>query len=208
MVHLPTSQELTAVFDAVITRWHDRGDVVTNWVQAERDADGPENGEGLRLAHRLALINTFQWHEEDRSRDLGADDTVLAEVKRSIDASNRRRVQTIDALDHWYVSALDEAGLQSPEAALTTEGVGSVVDRLSILALKLYHVREACDAAAAEDREALATRLSPLEEQFQDLARWLDHLPGEIAAGRLRLKLYRQVKVYRDAATGRLRADV
>jgi hypothetical protein len=188
---LPPGRHLLDLFDAVVARWHDRERAIVSWEDAQRELSAP-GGADVHLAHRLAVINTFQWHEEDRSRDLGADDSVLADVKRSIDASNRRRVQTIDALDIWYVTSLDEAGLQDPSAPLHTESAGSLVDRLSILALKLYHVREAC----AE----MGPRLAILEEQSSDLAEGLDRLQAEVLAGRLRLKLYRQIKVYRDAA--------
>ena len=137
---LPPGRHLLDLFDAVVARWHDRERAIVTWEDAQRELAAPADAD---LSHRLAVINTFQWHQEDRSRDLGADDTVLADVKREIDASNRRRVQTIDALDTWYVTSLDEADLQDPSAPLHTESAGSIVDRLSILALKLHHVREA-----------------------------------------------------------------
>lgn len=179
---LPPGRHLLDLFDAIVARWHDRERAIASWDDAERELAAP-GGADVHLIHRLAVINTFQWHEEDRSRDLGADDTVLADVKRSIDASNRRRVQTIDALDTWYVSKL----VQDPSAPLHTESAGSIVDRLSILALKLYHVREVRGA-----------RLPVIEEQSSDLAEGLDRLQADVLAGRLRLKLYPQIKVYRD----------
>lgn len=190
---LPPGRHLLDLFDAVVARWHDSERRIANWEDAERELSAPE-GADLHLIHRLAVINTFQWHQEDRSRDLGADDTVLADVKRTIDASNRRRVQTIDAFDAWYVTSL----VQDPSAPLYTESAGSIIDRLSILALKLHHVREA----------EMMARAAVLEEQSSDLAEGLDRLQDEILAGRLRLKLYPQTKVYRDAATGQLRSDV
>ncbi len=202
---LPASHELVAIFDHVVGRWHDRESAIDDWSGAQRECPEPA-GEAAALVQRLILINTFQWHEEDRSRDLGADDHVLAAVKRSIDASNRRRVQTIDDLDAWYVAALGDR--QSANAPVPSETVGSIVDRLSILALKRYHVQEACDAAAAGDRNAMRTRLTVLDEQYGDLAACYDRIQADVLAGRLRLKRYRQVKVYRDAATGHLRADI
>jgi hypothetical protein len=188
---LPPGRHLLDLFDAIVVRWHDREHAIVSWEDAQRELSAPDGTDFIR---RLAAINTFQWHQEDRSRDLGADDTVLADVKREIDASNRRRVQTIDAFDTWYVTNL----VQDPSAPLHSESAGSIVDRLSILALKLYHVREA----------EMAARAVVLEEQAFDLAESLDRLQSEVLAGRLRLKLYPQTKVYRDAATGQLRADV
>jgi hypothetical protein len=192
---LPPGRQLLDLFDAVVARWHDRERAIASWEDAQRELSAPESADPV---HRLVVINTFQWHQEDRSRDLGADDAVLADVKREIDASNRRRVQTIDAIDAWYVTTLDEASLQDAAAPLHTESVGSIVDRLSILALKLHHVREA----------GMESRTAVLTEQSFDLADGLDRLQADILAGHLRLKLYPQTKVYRDAATGRLRADV
>jgi hypothetical protein len=178
---LPPGRHLLDLFDAIVARWHDREYAIGSWEDAERELSAPEGADVIR---RLAVINTFQWHEEDRSRDLGADDAVLAAVKRSIDASNRRRVQTIDALDTWYVNSL----VQNPTAPLHSESAGSIVDRLSILALKLYHVREV----------GMTARAAVLAEQASDLAEGLDRLQAEVLAGRLRLKLYPQIKVYRE----------
>jgi hypothetical protein len=191
---LPPGRHLLDLFDAIVARWHDCERRIGGWEDAERELSAPDGAGGVHLIHRLGVINTFQWHQEDRSRDLGADDTVLADVKRTIDASNRRRVQTIDAFDTWYVTNL----VQDPSAPLHSESAGSIVDRLSILALKLHHVREA----------EMMARAAVLEEQSSDLAEGLDRLQAEILAGRLRLKLYPQTKVYRDAATGQLRSDV
>jgi hypothetical protein len=183
---LPPGRRLLDLFDAIVDRWHEREHAIVTWEDAQRELSAPDGADGADDARRLAVINTFQWHLEDRSRDLGADDTVLADVKRAIDASNHRRVQTIDALDTWYVNWLDDAGLQDPSAPLHSESAGSIVDRLTILALKLYHVREVKGA-----------RLAVLEEQSSDLAEGLDRLQTEVLAGRLRLKLYPQIKVYR-----------
>ena len=174
----------------------------------ERLVPGPEAPTWARLAWRLQLINTFQWHEEDKSRAHGAGDSVLGAVKRSIDASNRRRVQTIDALDVELVKVVTDADLAAADAALHSETPGSIIDRLTVLALKRFHVAEAFDVCAPADRLAMQARLDTLVEQFEDLAGCLDHLLADIRAGRVRLKLYRQVKVYRDPGTGQLRADV
>lgn len=199
---------LHAIIDEVVAAWHAREAEVADWDAAESLLEGPEKPEWERLAWRLQLVNTFQWHEEDRSRAHGAGDAVLAAVKRSIDASNRRRVQTIDALDVHLVAAATAAGVNAPDGALHSETPGSIVDRLTVLALKRYHVAEALGACDPADRPAMQARLATLEEQFTDLSSCLAALLADILAGRARLKLYRQVKVYRDPATGRLRADV
>ena len=205
---LPDLTRLRAIIDDVILTWHVREAEISDWETAESLLSGPIEPDWERLAWRLQLVNTFQWHEEDRSRAHGAGDALLAAVKRSIDASNRRRVQTIDALDVHLVEAATAAGVNAPQGELHSETPGSIIDRLTVLALKRYHVAEALSACDPQDQPAMQARLDTLEEQFTDLSGCLETLLRDIVAGRVRLKLYRQVKVYRDPETGRLRADV
>ena len=197
----------------VIERWHAAaGDLGSagDWDRACA-AVPPRRPEGWpAFTERLQLINTFQWHEEDRSRDSAADDHVLAAVKRSIDASNARRVRTVEALDAAIHGGLADADLIAPTAPLTSESPGSIIDRLTVLALKIYHLKEALGEArrgGGADPQPLYDRLRPLAEQHADLTECLDRLLADVRAGRTRLKLYRQVKVYRDPASGALRAD-
>ena len=208
---LPQVPRLRAIIDQVITAWHACDPEPATWEAAGAALPGPEGSavaEWERLAWRLQLVNTFQWHQEDRSRAHGAGDHVLAEVKRVIDASNRRRVQTIDALDvHLHQVAAAGAPTRD-DAELHSETPGSIIDRLTVLALKRYHVAEALATVTPADRPAMQARLDTVREQFDDLAGCLERLLARIAAGDVRLKLYRQVKVYVDPETGRLRADV
>lgn len=205
---LPSLPRLRDLIATVIQTWHDQEDRCTDWDTTDGLITGPATPEWERLAWRLQLINTFQWHEEDKSRAHGVGDETLGAVKRSIDASNRRRVQTIDELDVHLVTVATEAGVNPLDGALHSETPGSIIDRLTILALKRYHVAAALAECEAADQPAMQARLDTMEEQFEDLAGCLDRLLGEILAGRVRLKLYRQVKVYRDPETGKLRADV
>jgi len=194
----------------VIERWHEEEDGVTDWDSALA-AIPPGRPEGwARTVERLQLINAYQWHEEDKSRDHGADDAVLAEVKRSIDASNRRRVQTIDALDDLIYTGLKDAGLLRDGVPLNSESPASIIDRLTVLALKIYHVDEALQAfrAGGEDPGRMQERLDTLTEQSRDLGGCLERLLAGIKAGETGLKLYRQVKVYRQPGTGKLVADL
>ncbi len=205
---LPRLSRLRELIATVIDSWHEQEDRCVDWDTTDGLITGPTTPEWERLAWRLQLINTFQWHEEDKSRAHGVGDTTLGAVKRSIDASNRRRVQTIDALDVHLVTVATEAGTNPLDGVLHSETPGSIIDRLTILALKRYHVAAALADCDAADKPAMQARLDTMEEQFEDLAGCLDRLLGEILAGKVRLKLYRQVKVYRDPETGKLRADV
>ncbi len=200
----PGGLVLLPLFDEVIARWHAAQTRIAGWEDALRELPAARDG-AAGLAERIQLINTFQWHEEDRSRDHGAADAVLAGVKRSIDASNARRVRAVEAFDAHVIAGLAAAGLIDPAAPLHSESPGSIVDRLTVLALKVWHAREAAAAGAAAG--PAAERLRSLEEQRDDLVGCLERLYADIAAGRARVKLYRQVKLYRDPATGRLRAE-
>ncbi len=135
---------------------------------------------------------------------------VLGAIKRSIDASNRRRVQTVDRLDDQIYTGLREADSLKADAPLHSESPGSIIDRLTVLALKTYHVSEAHDALAAGSADAVAMqgRLDTLTEQYADLGVCLDRLLVGISAGETGLKLYRQVKLYKDPETGQMRADL
>jgi hypothetical protein len=205
---LPRSGILLPVLWKVIDRWHAAERWIDSWDGALA-ALNPEHKGWAGLAELLQLINTFQWHEEDRSRAHDAGDELLGAVKRSIDASNSRRVKTIEVLDTEIMGALREHGLPDAAAPLNSESPASIVDRISVLALKLYHVREELSTAGGtQDESALHARLENLNEQIEDLADCLDVLFEDIAAGRRSIKLYRQVKVYKDPATGRYRSGL
>ncbi len=195
------SRRILAVLLETLERWSPRAAEVADWPGAAALVP-PRHGDWAGLVERLQLINAFQWREEDRSREPDADDHLLAAVKRSIDASNRRRVRTVEALDALLHARFADAGLLRPDAPLHSESPGSIVDRLSVLALKIHHLGEA--ASGPEADAGTAERLRGLREQLDDLAGCLDRLLADLAAGRARFKLYRQVKVYRDPRSGRL----
>lgn len=199
-----------AILTNVINRWHEQEESITDWPSTLDNIPLGQPEGWAQTTERLQLINTFQWHEEDKSRDHGADDTILAATKRSIDASNRRRVQTIDALDDIIFTGLNEAGLLKDGAQLNSESPASIIDRLTVLALKTYHVAEALAAyrASGEEPGAMQERLDTLTEQSRDLGACLDRMLTGIRAGDMGLKLYRQVKVYRQPGTGKLVADL
>lgn len=139
------------------------------------------------------------WHEEDKARDRQASDAEIASVKRAIDRLNQRRNDLMEKIDEVLLA---EAGEQNPAAPLHSETPGMMIDRLSILALKIYHTREESERATATEthRQKNAARLAVLEEQRRDLAGCLDALWKEVCAGRRRFKLYRQMKMYNDPA--------
>ncbi len=207
-VGLPAADELLPILWQVIEDWHEKEHLVQDWEDALRHLPPAHEGWSA-LAELLQLINTFQWHEEDRSRAHDADSDVLAAVKQSIDASNARRVKTIELIDGQIMQVLAASGLPVTTAPLHSESPASIVDRITVLALKLYHIREELSTAGGTGDEAkLHARLESLKEQMDDLAGCLDGLFLDIAAGLRSIKLYKQVKVYKDPASGRYRSGL
>jgi len=207
-VGLPAADDLLPVLWQVIERWHEKEHLVQSWDDAVRVLP-PEHDGWSGVAELLQLINTFQWHEEDRSRAHEDESEVLAAVKQSIDASNARRVKTIELFDGQIMEVLATSGLPVASAPLHSESPASIVDRITVLALKLYHIREELSTAGGTiDEAVLHARLESLKEQMDDLAGCLDGLFLDVAAGLRRIKLYKQVKVYKDPATGRYRSGL
>jgi len=154
----------------------------------------------LAQVARQHRANFDLWHIEDEARTPGTTDAALADVKRRIDTTNQRRNDLAEGLDRALVDWLTTQGLPNPAAALHSESPGLMIDRLSILALKIYHTCEECErpGAAEGHSERNRDRLNILEEQRADLAACLDGLWRETLAGTRRFKLYRQLKMYND----------
>ena len=158
-----------------------------------------ESGWLNTVAHQHRA-NFDLWHIEDEARAPGATDTELATVKRRVDATNQRRNDLAEQLDRALLGWLEAQGLPNPAAPLHSESPGLIVDRLSILSLKIYHTREEAERqdAPAGHAERNRQRLAILEEQRSDLAGCLDVLWRQALAGTRRFKLYRQLKMYND----------
>ncbi|MCP4292749.1 MAG: DUF4254 domain-containing protein [bacterium] len=202
--------QVRAIQAEIMDRWHELEPKIGDWDSALNIMEARQETGWAATCERLQLINTFQWHEEDKSRAHGTGDEFLGAVKRSIDASNRRRVQTVDQLDDIIFNGLSESGQLNENAPLNSESPGSIIDRLSVLMLKLYHVTEARDkqSAAGNDTAPMQERVDTLSEQINDLGGCLDSLLKGISQGTVRVKFYRQVKVYIDPATGEIKSDL
>jgi hypothetical protein len=158
--------------------------------------------DGVWLASVAAqhLANFHLWHIEDEARTPGASDTELAGVKRRVDATNQQRNDLAEDLDRALLAWLEQQSLPNPAAPLHSESPGLIIDRLSILALKIYHTREETSRTDAPNGhcERNRERLSIVEEQRADLAACLEVLWHETLNGTRRFKLYRQLKMYND----------
>jgi len=181
-----------------ITELHD--ELTERWHEDTCDADDDSNDDWLRLVARQHRANFELWHIEDEARTPGATEAELADVKRRIDTTNQRRNDLAEQLDRVLLDWLQARALPNPEAPLHSESPGLIIDRLSILALKIYHTREEAgrEDAPAGHGERNQDRLATLTEQRDDLAGCLDSLWRETLEGKRRLKLYRQLKMYND----------
>lgn len=171
----------------------------------------------VALWHQQPIANTFQgvmelvckqhtfnyelWHQEDIARSNDVTDEQIATVKRAIDKLNQARNDHIEKLDDWLTQELGKAGVApTPGAKLNTETPGSAVDRLSIMALRLYHYEEQLQREDVDSDHVakVRERIELCREQRNDLAQSLRELLAEISAGTKLHKTYRQMKMYND----------
>ena len=143
--------------------------------------------------------NFALWHEEDRARAPLAPSEQIAQTKRNIDALNQVRNDLVEAIDRELLQQLDTAGVNTA-GVLHSETPGMIVDRLSILSLKIFHTREQIERSDAtmEHISRNRDRLKILLQQRQDLADCLTVLWQDIQEGKRHFKLYRQLKMYND----------
>jgi hypothetical protein len=151
------------------------------------------------LLYRKCWIDTVQWHYEDIIRDPDIEPVAALELKRKIDASNQDRTDMVEYIDSYFLEKYKDVKVNS-DATINTESPAWGVDRLSILALKVYHMEEEANRpeASAEHRATCQTKLDVLLEQQVDLSTAIEQLLNDIAAGRKYMKVYKQMKMYND----------
>ena len=157
------------------------------------------------LENRLYLkcwIDAVQWHLEDLIRDPHIDPLEALSLKRRIDRSNQDRTDLVEQIDSYFLHQYSDVNVL-PDARINTESPAWAIDRRSILALKIYHMREQVERKDADQAhlERCKGKLAVLLEQQRDLSTAIDQLLDDIAAGRKYMKTYRQMKMYNDPST-------
>jgi len=152
------------------------------------------------IALELAYRNYLLWHEEDKARRTDVDDSAIATVKRAIDKLNQQRNDLIEKLDEAIMEELSKTVAEPATEIINSETPGSIVDRISIMSLKVYHMDEDSrrDDINAEHRERSQHRLAVLKLQRFDLYTALGQLLEDYQSGKKRMKLYKQFKMYND----------
>lgn len=146
-------------------------------------------------------IDTVQWHLEDIIRNPDIDPVEALKIKRRIDYSNQDRTDLVELIDSYFLDKYKDVRIRA-NAAINTESPAWAIDRLSILALKIYHMQQEATRpdATPQHIEQCRTKLNILNEQQKDLSTAVDTLLDDIEQGRKYMKVYKQMKMYNDPA--------
>ena len=189
------SEKANAIFKEVIANYH----VIDN---VDQSFSNPYDSKSQNLEHllyRKCWIDTVQWHYEDIIRDPNIDPLSALTLKRQIDASNQDRTDMVEYIDSYFLE--NNKGVPTKaNATINTESPAWGVDRLSILALKVYHINEEAtrENASEAHRNACQIKLNILLEQRVDLSTAIDQLLNDIEKGDKYMKVYKQMKMYND----------
>ena len=174
---------------------------VEQWHEELPQDDSSESADFPSLVSTQHQVNFELWHQEDLARDPDVSDSKIAGVKRAIDVLNQRRNDLIEQLDQFLVNVLSRENVNTTDQTeLNSETPGGMIDRLSINAIKIYHMNEEIqreDAAESHRKKCFGKR-SVLQEQREDLRQCLDKLLVDLSTGKKRLKVYQQMKMYND----------
>jgi hypothetical protein len=196
MKNMTFTEQANSIFRRVIEDYHLTDNVDTP-IRNPYDRDSVEYSLYLKC-----WIDTVQWHYEDLIRDPHINPTEALSLKRRIDRSNQERTDLVEQIDSYFRQQYSDV-TPLPDARLNTESPAWAIDRLSILALKIYHMQEQVDRKEASEnhREKCRLKLDVLLEQQKDLSTAIDQLLDDYQEGRKVMKVYRQMKMYNDPNT-------
>lgn len=181
------------IFQESIKKYHVKDDVYQSFTNPYAQ-DSIEH-----LLYRKNWIDTVQWHYEDIIRDPEIEPNAALTLKRKIDASNQDRTDLVEYIDSYFLNKYQSVEVQEI-ATINTESPAWAIDRLSILALKVYHMNEEATRtdASSEHVKKCKAKLTVLVEQREDLSKAINQLLGDIASGKKYMKVYKQMKMYND----------
>ena len=189
------TENANRIFNRSIEEYH-------RWDDVDHPIDNPyAPGTIDHLLYHKNWIDTVQWHLEDIIRDPNIDPTEALQIKRRIDASNQERTDMVEFIDSWMLDRYKDVQ-PAPDARINTETPAWAIDRLSILALKIYHMRQEVLRKDVDEahRAACQQKLDVLLSQQVDLSTAIEELIEDIEAGRKYMKTYKQMKMYNDPA--------
>jgi hypothetical protein len=189
------TEKANAIFKEAIDTYH----IINTVDQPFENKYNKEEDLLGHLLYRKCWIDTVQWHYEDIIRDPEIDPAAALTLKRKIDASNQDRTDMVEYIDSYFLEKYKEVTVKE-NATINTESPAWGVDRLSILALKVYHMEEEAtrEDASQSHRDACQAKLDILLEQRVDLSTAIDTLLNDIAKGDKYMKVYKQMKMYND----------
>jgi len=166
----------------------------------EQEVKNPYNKVDFKfLLYQKNWIDTVQWHLEDIIRDPEIHPKEALKIKRIIDASNQKRTDLVEFIDGHFLQKYKNVKVFDT-ATINTETIAWAIDRLSILALKIFHMREEANRESAEEKHKLncQSKLDVLMDQKKDLCEAIDQLIQDIEEGKKYIKVYKQMKMYND----------
>lgn len=190
------AQQYNKLFDEVIKKYH----VIDN---VDQPFENPYDKNSFEhLLYRKNWIDTVQWHYEDIIRLPNIDPVEAIVLKRKIDASNQDRTDMVEYIDSYFLNKFKDVKVKEG-AKINSETPAWAIDRLSILALKIYHMNEEAirESASAEHRAKCQEKLNVLLEQRVDLSTAIDDLLHDFSTGEKFVKVYKQMKMYNDEDT-------
>ena len=189
------TENANRIFNRAIDDYHRFDDV-------DHPVENPfDEGSLDHLLYMKNWVDTVQWHLEDIIRDPQIDPVEALAIKRRIDKSNQVRTDMVEYIDSYLLDKYKAVVPQS-DARLNTETPAWAIDRLSILALKIYHMRQETQRSDVDEahRDACRKKLDVLLSQQVDLSRAIEELIEDIEAGRKYMKTYKQMKMYTEPA--------
>lgn len=187
------SNNCNTIFEQSIRDYH-----VTDNVDAP-EKNPYSDGSIEFLLYKKNWIDTVQWHLEDIVRRTDIDPSEGIAIKRRIDLSNQDRTDVVEYIDSYFLDKYKSV-MPAANASINTESPAWAIDRLSILALKIYHMQAETHRTDVSDEHKITCgqKLNILLEQQKDLSKAIDDLLDDIASGKKMMKVYRQMKMYND----------